>query len=119
MKDEDRRFLLVHAVDKIYSLLALVVKFGFPSWVIVSVAKELAGKTTLANVAISVFKGYTALVWLLIPAAAVVWALVERDLRKRKTAYLYRRIKHLEQKLDPNRSSSALMEAGDTNPTDK
>ena len=106
-------------VDKIYSLLALALKLGFPSWVIVRVTEELAGKTTLANVAINIFRGYNPRVWLLILMVVITWALVERWLRKRKTVYFQQRIKQLEKHLDPNRSSSMLTEAGDTNPKDR
>ena len=121
MKDEFDRIWLVHVIDKVYSLIALAIRFGFPSWAAVKIAEALAGKTTLANVGIEVFRGYNFLGWLaaLIIAVAITWALLERGLRKRKTVYFQRRIKRLEKQIDPNRSSSMLTEAGDTNPKDK
>ena len=114
----DERF--VYLIDKAYSLLALVIKFGIPAWAAVRIAEALAGKTTLASVAIDIFKAEPSLAGYLIAfVVAILWALVERRLRRRKTKYLHRRIKRLEERLDADRSSSMLTESGDTNPRDK
>jgi len=49
---------------------------------------------------------------------AIVWAMKERALRRRKTEYFQSRIRSLEQRLDPERTSSKLTPGGDTNPED-
>lgn len=44
------------------------------------------------------------------------WALAERQLRRRKTAYLANRVTALEAQIDPSRTSSGLTHTGDTRP---
>ena len=106
--------------DRIYSLLALLIRVGIPAWMVVRVFEEIAGKATLASVAIGFFQGDNAARWyLLVLVLVVIWALLERRLRKRKTRSFHRRIKSLEKLRDSNRTSSMLTEAGDTNPMDK
>jgi hypothetical protein len=48
----------------------------------------------------------------------VVWALLERGEKRRKTLYLSGRISALEQQLDPRRTSSELMPTGETRKED-
>jgi hypothetical protein len=47
------------------------------------------------------------------------WAFVERAFRYRKVEYLQGRIRQLETRIDPNRSTSGLTPGGKTNPQDK
>jgi hypothetical protein len=52
-------------------------------------------------------------------AFSVAWALGERRLRHQKVAYMQERIKKLELRLDPARTSSLLTIEGKTNPLDR
>ena len=127
MSDRDyeppKSALVIYVVDRVCSLLGLVIRFGIPAWAAVKIAEALAGEITLArvDVAVDLFKGYGYAVWLLAFASfiAVIWALIERWLRKRKTVYFHSRIQKLEAQLDSSRSSSTLTEAGETNPKDR
>jgi len=56
---------------------------------------------------------------LTLAGATTAWAAVERSLRHHKVEYLQARIKELELKIDPKRSSSGLTQKGKTNPKDK
>ena len=47
------------------------------------------------------------------------WAYAERTLRKRQIVRWHSRVKKLETKLDPNRTTSTLTIEGDTNPVDR
>lgn len=49
-----------------------------------------------------------------IAIVAILYGLVERELRRRKTAYLHGRITMLEKTIDPSRSSSGLNTRGET-----
>jgi hypothetical protein len=51
--------------------------------------------------------------------AACAWGVVERSLRHRKVERLQGRIRQLETKIDPNRSTSGLAPMGKTNPKDR
>ncbi len=45
---------------------------------------------------------------------AIIYGLIQRELRRRKTAYLQGRIVRLEQQIDPGRTSSGLTTRGET-----
>jgi hypothetical protein len=83
--------------------------------------KAFAGQST--SVAISLI--LNALVDLKLQLAialtgtACAWAAAERILRLRKVESMQGRIKELETRLDPNRSSSGLTPRGQTNPRDR
>ncbi len=81
----------------------------------------LAGKTTMLN---AVFKYATGnklaaiLPWL----AAIfllLWALLERALRRRKTAAMQEHIRRLETLFDPARTGASLLPDGRTNPKER
>ena len=82
---------------------------------------ELAGQTTSVTVdlLIRIFAKFQ--VWISIAAgtALALWGKRERTLRKRTTARLHARIKELETRLDPQRTTSTLTPRGDTNPRDR
>jgi hypothetical protein len=80
----------------------------------------LAGNTTVANIGLTVFGdvklsdvfGYV------FGGSGVAYGLAQKRLRRNKTHYLQGRIKDLETKLDPQRTSSGLTTHGDTHPKD-
>ena len=81
----------------------------------------LAGKTTILN---AVFK-YAAgnklavvLPWLTV-IFLLFWALLERALRRRKTAAMQEHIRRLETSFDPARTGTNLLPDGRTNPKDR
>jgi len=78
-----------------------------------------AGKDTLLALNVALLGDFKFVFSLGLTGAASVWAVVERGLRHRKVEYLQGRIKELETKLDPERSSSKLTTKGKTNPGDK
>lgn len=84
---------------------------------------HLAGKSTVANLFVSYItdtaSGATVSISISISVVACAWAYGERKLRYEKVNYLQDRIKGLELRFDPNRSSSGLTTEGRTNPNDE
>ncbi|PIT49137.1 hypothetical protein BHC46_02545 [Snodgrassella alvi] len=88
----------------------------------------LAGKTTIANLSAivttstekvsNVYK-YVIIVLFILLIFAVLWAIIERQLRKRKVIEMSERIVSLEKLIDKNRSSSYLNKDGSTRKEDK
>ena len=130
----DQRFhLLLHIVDRVTSVVMLIVKGAIVlgmSASVVLITGALAGKETNANLNLSVDAGTKIYVeffskldsskyaWL-IAVIGILYGLFERELRRRKTAYLQNRITKLEKMIDPNRESSGLTARGETNREDK
>lgn len=79
----------------------------------------LAGETTRVALELSVLADVKFAVTLTLAGAATTWAVVERTIRHRKVENMQGRIKELETRIDPNRSSSGLTPKGKTNPRDK
>jgi hypothetical protein len=85
--------------------------------------EALAGHDTKLSVALSVI--FDALVDLKfvfaisLAGAGVAWGVIERAVRLRKVDYMQGRIKELEERIDPNRTSSGLTTRGTTNPRDR
>lgn len=86
------------------------------------VLMALAGKTTIADIAIGGFLsaglGKAAAVSGVVATGTSAWALLERRERRKKTEALTTRIRELEQRIDPTRTSSGLTPKGETNPED-
>ena len=83
--------------------------------------EALAGKATMLEAVFEYTAGNKAAVippWL-IAIVMLVWALVERTLRRRKTAQMQKHVRDLETRLDPDRTGSGLPPDGRTNPKDK
>ena len=85
------------------------------------IVESLAGKTTAADIAL---KAITDLeldrgVLYLLTGGTTFWAIRERKLRKKKTKDIEAHVKELEERIDPNRTSSNLTETGDTHPEDE
>ena len=83
--------------------------------------EALAGKTTILEAVFEYTTRNKATVFLpwLIAIVMLVWALVERALRRRKTAQMQKHVHDLETRLDPDRTGSGLPPDGRTNPKDK
>ena len=85
------------------------------------IVDSLAGKTTATDIAL---KAITDLkldrgVLYLLTGGSIFWARRERKLRKKNTKHIAAHIKELEDRIDPNRTSSNLTETGDTHPEDE
>lgn len=88
----------------------------------VYVAREmvvaLSGEQTLVAIELALLGDIKFVASITLAGAAAAWAVVERVLRHRKVEYMQGRIRELEQKLDPKRSTSGLTPKGKTNPRD-
>lgn len=82
-------------------------------------ADTLAGQETVVDASFSVMKRAMPSWWGILTGLAVVWALGERSLRRRKVRSMESHVKRLETIIDPNRSSSGLRPDGTTNPEDE
>src|SRR5438128_2329756 len=76
----------------------------------------LAGETTKLALELSVLADVKFTLTFALAGAATTWAVAERIIRHRKVEQMQGRIKELETRLDPNRSSSGLTPKGKTNP---
>lgn len=79
--------------------------------------KELAGETTIINtLLVHIGRRTTSFLVGFIILLLVVWALVERTLRRRKTEEMQLHIKKLEMALALDWTTSGLTPTGETNP---
>lgn len=100
--------------------------FSMAKWAVVAVfgwlsIESLAGKATILKAVFEYAAGSgmaAGLPWL---AAVVmlIWAVLERGLRRRKTAEMQAYVQDLETRLDPERTSSGLLSDGRTDPEDR
>ncbi len=83
--------------------------------------RTLAGKTTVVSMILSVLgqPEVTEILKDLVVFGSIVWALLERRERRRKTEYLSSRLGKLEATHDPARTSSNISPDGTTNPADR
>lgn len=81
----------------------------------------LSGKSTdvLVAASLSLFSELKFTVAVTLAAGSTGWALLERYFRRKKTEELATRIRTLELRLDPHRTSSNLLSDGRTNPSDR
>lgn len=87
----------------------------------VEAIRELAGKETEAVFMLSYLTSSESdygLPWV-VAFAGIVYGSMQRKLRLRKTEYFQGRVRELEMRLDPGRSSSGLLANGETDPEDK
>lgn len=80
--------------------------------------EPLAGHETLVSLKLALLGDLKFAATITLAGATTAWAVVERILRQRKTEYFQGRIKELESKVDPGRTSSKLTPKGKTNPMD-
>lgn len=119
-----RFFFWSKIVDKSASVLSLTIKYG--AWIVIAYFAEqvlisFAGKTTHATVALSLlaeFDKFRFIPWV-VAALCLIYATRERKERLRKTEKLSSRIRDLETRLNPSRSSSNLAPTGETHERDK
>jgi hypothetical protein len=91
------------------------------------IARSLAGKQTFADIRFNALTDFGNNLWLwlgcfvswLLTFMAIVWAFLERYLRKRHITRVSTEHSELQKMIDPNRRSSHLMENGDTRPGDE
>jgi hypothetical protein len=108
-------------IDGIADILALLIKSAM--WVALAyfallAIRALAGRTTSATFALAVHwlsseRKAEVSAWI-VAFVAIIYGMFERSLRKRKTSYMQERIRSLESKMDPDRTSTGLTESGDT-----
>lgn len=111
-------------ISRWFDLAKDVVKYG--TWLGlayfgVQAIGTLAGKDTEAVFMLSYLTSSESdygLPWL-VAFAGVVFGYVQRRLRLRKTEYFQGRVRELEMRLDPGRSSSGLLANGETAPEDR
>jgi membrane protein implicated in regulation of membrane protease activity len=84
-----------------------------------SALAPLAGQNTAVSLGLNLLADFKMTIAIALTGSAAAWAMIERVLRQRKTKYLQDRIKQLEERLDPDRSSSELTRTGKTNPKDR
>ncbi|WP_237750562.1 hypothetical protein [Snodgrassella communis] len=89
---------------------------------------SLSGKTTITSLSaiiatsagkVSNVYNYVIIVLFILLIFAVLWAIIERQLRKRKVIEMSKRIVNLEKLIDKKRSSSYLNKDGSTRKEDK
>lgn len=88
-------------------------------WLAGNIVGPLAGENTALSLGVSFLGDLKVSLAFTLAASAAAWAVVERVLRQRKTQYLQDRVRELEARLDPHRSTSGLTPKGKTNPNDK
>jgi hypothetical protein len=121
-----RERVAIFRVEQRYRTLRTTIRAafgGFAVWCLYLATDSVAGKTTAFEAGITV--GFS-LLWDIrfvvafsLAGFASLWAAGERWLRHRKVNFLQGRIKELELKVDPRRSTSGLTTKGRTNPRDR
>lgn len=117
-----RERLALKKVDQWHSTIRLLIRYGavaFGCWCLYLSVDSIAGKTTAFTMALSVLWDVRLVFAFTVAGLTTFWAVAERMLRQRKVGYMQGRIKELEQKIDPQRSTSGLTEKGRTHPRDR
>jgi hypothetical protein len=114
----------IYLLSKVFDLIKELFKYlcyGWVAWVALLAIRSMAGKKTEADFLFSAFfssgNDYS-LPWI-IAIFSSLYALAQRKLRLRVTFSLQQKIKELELRIDPLRTSSGLLPTGETNPEDK
>lgn len=114
----------IYILSKGFDVAKELIKYGFYgwfAWVALLAIRSMAGKKTEADFLFSAFfssgNDYS-LPWL-IAIFSSLYAMAQRKLRLKVTSSLQERIKELELRIDPLRTSSGLLPTGETNPEDK
>jgi hypothetical protein len=109
-------------VDRFYRTVRTAIRVGggcFAAWCLYLSIDSVAGKTTAFSVGLSLLWDIRLVLAFSIAGPAILWATAERWLRHRKVEYMQGRIRELESKIDPKRSTSGLTTKGRTNPKDR
>jgi len=110
-------------IDQLYSTVRLAIKWAGilgAAYIAKEAIIAFAGKSSslLVQMAFSLFANLNFTVSITLTGCAKLWALRERRLRRRKVEQMQDRIRELETRIDPRRSSSGLLRDGKTNPAD-
>ena len=126
LSQESQERVQLYATDQLYRTIRTAIRGGVAVAIFYfafHAVEALAGQDTNLSVAmtlvLSAFADFRFAFAITLGGAGAAWAMVERSLRHRKVDYMQGRIKELEGRLDPSRSSSGLTTAGKTNPRDK
>ncbi len=111
----------IRRIDGAVAILNNAVKFGAVAFIFLCcywMVDSLAGKTTFADIGIRMLFDSRVLA-IIFGGGGIVYGIAERRLRQDTVKKFQPRIRELEQRLDPKRSSSSLTETGETNPKDE
>lgn len=121
MQLDDRTTVKLYLIDKCFITVWLLIRsvvFVIFAYLVFLAVEALAGQQTEANFALNMLadskSGNFIVVWMPVFVILVIWASGERWLRLRKVAAMSSRIKELEARIDPQRTSSGLTAAGQT-----
>jgi hypothetical protein len=89
------------------------------AWFVTGSIDRLAGKLTIADIAVKFLVDWKITLAYGATAAASSWALLERRLKGGVIKRLSVRVVELETRIDPGRTSSGLTEHGTTSPGDR
>jgi len=115
--------LRARKVDRFAAVAETLIKFGtfcVVAYFFTGALKAYAGEVTFAQVGITLLGDLKVNEWVayLLAGGAVTYGLRQRKLRRDKTEELAGRLKQLEGRFDPRRSSSRLTPRGTTHPED-
>jgi hypothetical protein len=113
------RTKVVRFTDLAGTVMSAAIKWGalaFIAYLLTDALKAMAGKTTLVSLLASIRANITINEWVayVLAGGGTLYGFAQRRLRKQKVAELAERIKTLETKIDPDRSSSGLSPQGST-----
>lgn len=111
----------IYAVVQAFNTLRLALVLGcvcFVAWMGRDVLVAMAGNDTKINIIADFFADIKFALSITLAGFAGLWAFMERRMRQKTVERLHRRVKELEQRIDPARSSSSLTASGKTNPND-
>lgn len=122
--NEDERVQCFFVISQAFDLAKQIIN-GF-IWVSLAyigylAIDSLAGKTTIANIILkylAVEESDYGIPWI-VTGVFALWAYLERKFRKQKTESFQAKIKGLEKRLDPNRTTSGLLPSGETHAKDR
>jgi hypothetical protein len=109
-------------VDHFYRTVRTAIRVSggcFAAWCLYLSIDSVAGKTTALSVGLSFLWDVRLALAFSIAGSAILWATAERWLRHRKVEFMQGRIRELELKIDPRRTTSGLTTKGRTNPKDR
>jgi len=116
---------IIALVREICGLIRKVTPWGavcFMFWCMVLIVRELAGKLTVAQIDV-LFRVFAKVGSPVYPWGLTIilmgYGYLQRRERRRKTQSLQKRIVELEQRIDPNRTSSLLEADGTTREEDR
>jgi hypothetical protein len=117
-----RERLATQRVDQLYGTIRTAIRYGavaFGCWCLYLAIDSIAGKTTAFTMALSILLDVRLVFAFSVAGLSTIWAVAERKLRQRKVKYMQGRVRELELKIDPKRTTSGLTEHGRTHPRDR